>query len=256
MSLYYLISSAPPLYDGSTNTTFDGDFQVTGAGGGGGGAGGEDGCNEEKAEEDDRPIWCVAIEITLAANRNIGAAHARLLGLVGIDSKFTFGGSGGGTIALPFASNLLGGGGHGEAGGSFPFDFADPLNTRGFFFASLSGMATIGGGAYLNAGPIYGISEKQFRPGFSTQEFIHFEGSFTFVGGGSAQADILTDPDYDIFRDSFDLEEIFEGFSVSVSPRAAFGGGAFVGVGKGKSWNFGLPSFRELLQDAYDKECK
>ena len=35
----HLVGAA--LYDGSTNTTFDGDFQVTGAGGGGGGASGE-----------------------------------------------------------------------------------------------------------------------------------------------------------------------------------------------------------------------
>ena len=117
-------------------------------------------------------------------------------------------------------------------------------------------MATHGAAGYLNCGPVYGISERHIEPGFSTAEFIHIEGSYSLLGGGSAQVDILTDKDYEIFRDPFDFDGIFEGFNVSVSPRAAFGAGAFVGIGRGKSWSISTPPPKTVLQDLYEKECK
>ena len=227
-----------------------------GGGGDGGGPSGDDGCNEEK-EEDDRPFWCAAIEGAFAANRNIGAAHARLLGLLGIDSKFTFGGSAGYTFAFPFTSNLLGGGFHVDGGGGFSIDFSNPLNTRGFASASGSLMATFGGASYWNYGPVFGISETPIEAGFSVQDHLHIESAAIFGATGlGAQADILLDEVYEVFRDSFELEEIIDGFNVSVSPRGGAGFAAFAGVGRGMSVSLGLPSFKEKMQRAYDRECR
>ena len=139
----------------------------------------------------------------------------------------------------------------------FSIDFSDPLNTRGFASASGSLMATFGGASYWNYGPVFGISETPIEAGFSVQDHLHIESAAIFGATGlGAQADILLDEDYEVFRDSFDLEEIIDGFNVSVSPRGGAGFAVFAGVGRGMSVSLGLPSFKEKMQRACDRECR
>ena len=161
-----------------------------GGGGDGGGPSGDDGCNEEK-EEDDRPFWCAAIEGALAANESIGEANSWLLGLLGIDGNLSLGYSLGGTVAVPFPwAAVLGVGVHGEGGGRASFDLDDPLNFRLSASASISGMLTMGGGAYFTRGPTFGHTEGDLKSGFSFTPHIHSEAAFVLGRGGAAQLDI------------------------------------------------------------------
>ena len=106
-------------------------------------------------------------------------------------------------------------------------------------------------------GPEFRICERPIEAGFSVQDHLHIESAAIFGATGlGAQADILLDEDYEVFRDSFDLEEIIDGFNVSVSPRGGAGFAAFAGVGRGMSVSLGLPSFKEKMQRAYDRECR
>ena len=227
-----------------------------GDGGDGSGPSGNDGCDEEK-EEDDRPFWCAAIEGALAANRNIGAAHARLLGLLGIDGNFNLGGSIGGTVAAPFPwAAVLGVGVHGEVGGRFSFDLDDPLNLKFSGLASMSGMLTMGGGGYFTRGPTYGHAEGDLKSGFSFTPHLHSEAAFVLGRGGAAQIDIDLNGHYDPFNDPFDIEEIFEGHSWSFSPRSAYGIAGIIGTGGGVTASFSSESPKEVLQRLYQQKCE
>ena len=206
---------------------------------------------------------CDGAKAVLAGNEKIGDFLSNFLSdTLGLDSNITLGYSGGGTLALPILG-ALGIGVHGEGGGTFTIDFADPLNTRLSATASYSAMVTGGVAVVANAGPVMGLTEGTPDNLWSVDNHMHFEGGAVYGGGVLIQSDISFKDDFaakDISSFSLDdfesMKNFSDGFSGSISPRGGVGAAGFFGAGVGQSISVHSPSVSGKLQEWYDKNCK